>query len=295
MRVEKLGVKMIKNALLFLLCSLCFGECALIQNSGKDVLSADLSENRIVYFNEKSLFVKSIDGKTLFNLESQSDEISAAKFVSDSVIIGFESGVVSKLGANKNITNLLEPIKTKLAEKIVSVNSTQKRAIFLTQNHVVIYDPINNIYKIKPLKLSSKIIDAKINKNLLFIACFDRSLNSLDLENFEQKFVLKAPNLITKIDFLASVPILALIDGNVFYENKSYKISNSKISAMKIAKDKIYFGDSLSNLIVADLNLTAMKSNKLASDEIKELFISGDKLVAVLFNAQIFTCDINGI
>ena len=112
-----------------------------------------------------------------------------------------------------------------------------------------------NIYKKSNLNLNSKITTTHIIGNALYIASFDRNIYKVELDTLKIDKIMQTSNLPTAMMDLNQELIIGLIDGNIIYKDKIYKISNNQISAIKIYKDNIYIGDWDSNLYIYDLNL----------------------------------------
>lgn len=101
---------------------------------------------------------------------------------------------------------------------------------------------------------------------------------------------MQTSNLPTAMMDLNQELIIGLIDGNIIYKDKIYKISNNQISTIKIYKDNIYIGDWDSNLYIYDLNLNLKNSTKIGYDSILDMFISKNSQV-ILWNSAIFSCN----
>nr|WP_086255833.1 hypothetical protein [Campylobacter sp. RM8835] len=101
---------------------------------------------------------------------------------------------------------------------------------------------------------------------------------------------MQTSNLPTAMIDLNQELIIGLIDGNIIYKDKIYKISNNQISTIKIYKNNIYIGDWDSNLYIYDLNLNLKNSTKIGYDSILDIFISKNSQV-VLWNSAIFSCN----
>ncbi|MCR8690280.1 MULTISPECIES: hypothetical protein [unclassified Campylobacter] len=101
---------------------------------------------------------------------------------------------------------------------------------------------------------------------------------------------MQTSNLPTAMMDLNQELIIGLIDGNIIYKDKIYKISNNQISTIKIYKDNIYIGDWDSNLYIYDLNLNLKNSTKIGYDSILDIFISKNSQV-ILWNSAIFSCN----
>ena len=101
---------------------------------------------------------------------------------------------------------------------------------------------------------------------------------------------MQTSNLPTAMIDLNQELIIGLIDGNIIYKDKIYKISNNQISTIKIYKDDIYIGDWDSNLYIYDLNLNLKNSTKIGYDSILDMFISKNSQI-ILWNRAIFSCN----
>ncbi|WP_086256949.1 hypothetical protein [Campylobacter vicugnae] len=101
---------------------------------------------------------------------------------------------------------------------------------------------------------------------------------------------MQTSNLPTAMMDLNQELIIGLIDGNIIYKDKIYKISNNQISTIKIYKNNIYIGDWDSNLYIYDLNLNLKNSTKIGYDSILDIFISKNSQV-ILWNSAIFSCN----
>lgn len=286
-------MKILLNILLF--SSLCFGNCKIILDSGKDIIGADFADSKLILFDTKKLFIKNaFKFNDLFSYSSQTNIVSAKSLGGGDLLVCFDNGSV-KIINPKSTQDILDPLKTKIYQPFNQILLIKDKAVFLSKNHAIIYDFINRIYKSSATKTNSKIIDSKISANSVFIACFDRNLYELNLSDFSINKIAKLPNLITKVEIFKDKPLVGMIDGKIWYENQIYKISKNKISAVKVGQNALYFGDSKSNLIITDLNLNIKKEINLKADEIKELFIDSSNLIVAMRNRAIYNCDLTSI
>lgn len=280
-----------------LLCILAFvlmsfAKCQIVQKPSSDINSVDISQTQIGYSDIKNLYIA--DSKTykiLSQIDAKSDKINIIKFNNSNLIIGFDSGYAIQLNPKGHKQILIDPTKTNIIDGVTSIGFIKDKIIFtLGSTTLIIYDTINNIYKKSNLNLNSKIITTHIIGNNIYIASFDRNIYKVNLDTLQISKIMKAPNLPTTITDINSELIIGLMDGNIIYKNKTYKISKNQISTIKINKNNIYIGDWDSNLYIYDLNLNLKNSIKIGYDSILDMFISKNSQI-VLWNRAIFSCD----
>lgn len=269
-----------------------FAKCQLVQKPSNDINSVDVSQTQIAYSNLKNLYIADLKTyKILSLIDIKSDKINVIKFNNLNLIIGLDSGYAIQINSKGVKSILIDPTKTNVIDGITSINFIKDKIIFTLGNAtLIIYDTVNNIYKKSNLNLNSKITATHIIGNALYIASFDRNIYKVELDTLKIDKVMQTSNLPTAMMDLNQELIIGLIDGNIIYKDKIYKISNNQISAIKIYKDNIYIGDWDSNLYIYDSNLNLKNSTKIGYDSILDMFISKNSQV-VLWNRAIFSCN----
>lgn len=269
-----------------------FAKCQLVQKPSNDINSVDVSQTQIAYSNLKNLYIADLKTyKILSLIDIKSDKINVIKFNNLNLIIGLDSGYAIQINQKGVKSILIDPTKTNVIDGITSINFIKDKIIFTLGNAtLIIYDTINNIYKKSNLNLNSKITATHIIGNALYIASFDRNIYKVELDTLKIDKIMQTSNLPTAMIDLNQELIIGLIDGNIIYKDKIYKISNNQISTIKIYKDNIYIGDWDSNLYIYDLNLNLKNSTKIGYDSILDIFISKNSQV-VLWNRAIFSCN----
>ena len=269
-----------------------FAKCELIQKPSDDVNSVDFAPTQISYSDGQILNI--IDTKTtkiLAQLDVKSDKINKIKFNGSNLIIGLDNGYALQMDPKGNKKILINPAKTGIISGVTSINLAKDRIIFtLGNNNLIIYDTINNIYKVSNLAINSKITATLVQDNSLYIASFDRTIYKLDLATLELSQIMKTPNLPTALERINGELIIGLIDGNLIYKNKIHRISKKQISTIKINNQNIYIGDWGSNLYIYDSNLNLKNSTKIGYDAILDMFINTNSQI-ILWNRAIFSCD----
>lgn len=269
-----------------------FAKCQLVQKPSNDINSVDVSQTQIAYSNLKNTYIADLKTyKILSSIDVKSDKINVIKFNNLNLIIGLDSGYAISINPKGVKSILIDPTKTNIIDGITSINFIKDKIIFTLGNAtLIIYDTINNIYKKSNLNLNSKITTTHIIGNALYIASFDRNIYKVELDTLKIDKIMQTSNLPTAMMDLNQEPIIGLIDGNIIYKDKIYKISNNQISTIKIYKDNIYIGDWDSNLYIYDLNLNLKNSTKIGYDSILDMFISKNSQV-ILWNSAIFSCN----
>lgn len=269
-----------------------FAKCQLVQKPSNDINSVDVSQTQIAYSNLKNTYIADLKTyKILSSIDVKSDKINVIKFNNLNLIIGLDSGYAISINPKGVKSILIDPTKTNIIDGITSINFIKDKIIFTLGNAtLIIYDAINNIYKKSNLNLNSKITATHIIGNALYIASFDRNIYKVKLDTLKIDKIMQTSNLPTAMMDLNQELIIGLIDGNIIYKDKIYKISNNQISVIKIYKDNIYIGDWDSNLYIYDLNLNLKNSTKIGYDSILDMFISKNSQV-VLWNSAIFSCN----
>ncbi|MBO5063756.1 MAG: hypothetical protein J6C08_04525 [Campylobacter sp.] len=269
-----------------------FAKCQLVQKPSNDINSVDVSQTQIAYSNLKNTYIADLKTyKILSSIDVKSDKINVIKFNNLNLIIGLDSGYAISINPKGVKSILIDPTKTNIIDGITSINFIKDKIIFTLGNAtLIIYDTINNIYKKSNLNLNSKITTTHIIGNALYIASFDRNIYKVELDTLKIDKIMQTSNLPTAMMDLNQELIIGLIDGNIIYKDKIYKISNNQISAIKIYKDNIYIGDWDSNLYIYDLNLNLKNSTKIGYDSILDMFISKNSQV-ILWNSAIFSCN----
>ncbi|WP_086300774.1 hypothetical protein [Campylobacter devanensis] len=277
---------------IFVFVIIGFAKCQLVQKPSDDINSVDVSQTQIAYSNLKNLYIADLKTyKILSQIDIKSDKINVIKFNNLNLIIGLDSGYAIQINPKGVKSILIDPTKTNIMDGITSVNFIKDKIIFTLGNAtLIIYDTINNIYKKSNLNLNSKITATHIIDNALYIASFDRNIYKVELDTITINKIMQTSNLPTAMIDLNQELIIGLIDGNIIYKNKIYKISNNQISTIKIYKDNIYIGDWDSNLYIYDFNLNLKNSTKIGYDSILDIFISKNSQVA-LWNSAIFSCN----
>lgn len=269
-----------------------FAKCQLVQKPSNDINSVDVSQTQIAYSNLKNTYIADLKTyKILSSIDVKSDKINVIKFNNLNLIIGLDSGYAISINPKGVKSILIDPTKTNIIDGITSINFIKDKIIFTLGNAtLIIYDTINNIYKKSNLNLNSKITTTHIIGNALYIASFDRNIYKVELDTLKIDKIMQTSNLPTAMMDLNQELIIGLIDGNIIYKDKIYKISNNQISTIKIYKDNIYIGDWDSNLYIYDLNLNLKNSTKIGYDSILDMFISKNSQV-ILWNSAIFSCN----
>ncbi|MBQ7134975.1 hypothetical protein [Campylobacter sp.] len=269
-----------------------FAKCQLVQKPSNDINSVDVSQTQIAYSNLKNTYIADLKTyKILSSIDVKSDKINVIKFNNLNLIIGLDSGYAISINPKGVKSILIDPTKTNIIDGITSINFIKDKIIFTLGNAtLIIYDTINNIYKKSNLNLNSKITTTHIIDNALYIASFDRNIYKVELDTLKIDKIMQTSNLPTAMMDLNQELIIGLIDGNIIYKDKIYKISNNQISTIKIYKDNIYIGDWDSNLYIYDLNLNLKNSTKIGYDSILDMFISKNSQV-ILWNSAIFSCN----
>lgn len=269
-----------------------FAKCQLVQKPSNDINSVDVSQTQIAYSNLKNTYIADLKTyKILSSIDVKSDKINVIKFNNLNLIIGLDSGYAISINPKGVKSILIDPTKTNIIDGITSINFIKDKIIFTLGNAtLIIYDTVNNIYKKSNLNLNSKITTTHIIGNALYIASFDRNIYKVELDTLKIDKIMQTSNLPTAMMDLNQELIIGLIDGNIIYKDKIYKISNNQISAIKIYKDNIYIGDWDSNLYIYDLNLNLKNSTKIGYDSILDMFISKNSQV-ILWNSAIFSCN----
>lgn len=209
----------------------------------------------------------------------------------ENIILAFSNGYAYKIISNQNQEVMINPQKSGIIAPITLIRDYKDILAFIfARNAAIIYDSANNIQKTLSFENHSKIIDAKLNEQDLFLLCFDRNIYKLNTTNSSFELIAQAPNIANSLDLLDLKPIVALNNGFAFYENKSIKISNNNLTKVLVNDDKIYFGDSKGNVFIYSKDLKLENSIKLNSDEaIKDMKIL-DNLYISLWNGQVFVC-----
>ncbi|WP_299041386.1 hypothetical protein [uncultured Campylobacter sp.] len=269
-----------------------FAKCQLVQKPSNDINSVDVSQTQIAYSNLKNLYIADLKTyKILSSIDIKSDKINVIKFNNPNLIIGLDSGYAIQITQKGVKSILIDPTKTNIIDGITSINFIKDKIIFTLGNAtLIIYDTVNNIYKKSNLNLNSKITATHIIGNALYIASFDRNIYKVELDTLKIDKIMQTSNLPTAMMDLNQELIIGLIDGNIIYKDKIYKISNNQISTIKIYKDNIYIGDWDSNLYIYDSNLNLKNSTKIGYDSILDMFISKNSQV-ILWNRAIFSCN----
>ncbi|ARR03518.1 hypothetical protein CVIC9261_01825 [Campylobacter vicugnae] len=278
---------------IFVFVIIGFAKCQLVQKSSNDINSVDVSQTQVAYSNLKNLYIADLKTyKILSSMDVKSDKINVIKFNNSNLIIGLDSGYAIQINPRGGVKSILiDPTKTNIIDGITSINFIKDKIIFTLGNAtLIIYDTINNIYKKSNLNLNSKITTTHIIGNALYIASFDRNIYKVELDTLKIDKIMQTSNLPTAMMDLNQELIIGLIDGNIIYKDKIYKISNNQISTIKIYKDNIYIGDWDSNLYIYDLNLNLKNSTKIGYDSILDIFISKNSQV-ILWNSAIFSCN----
>lgn len=277
---------------IFVFVIIGFAKCQLVQKPSDDINNVDVSQTQIAYSNLKNLYIADLKTyKILSQMDIKSDKINVIKFNNLNLIIGLDSGYAIQINPKGVKSILIDPTKTNIIDGITSINFIKDKIIFTLGNAtLIIYDTINNIYKKSNLNLNSKITATHIIDNALYIASFDRNIYKVELDTITINKIMQTSNLPTAMIDLNQELIIGLIDGNIIYKNKIYKISNNQISTIKIYKDNIYIGDWDSNLYIYDFNLNLKNSTKIGYDSILDIFISKNSQVA-LWNSAIFSCN----
>lgn len=277
---------------IFVFVIIGFAKCQLVQKPSNDINSVDVSQTQIAYSNLKNTYIADLKTyKILSSIDVKSDKINVIKFNNLNLIIGLDSGYAISINPKGVKSILIDPTKTNIIDGITSINFIKDKIIFTLGNAtLIIYDTINNIYKKSNLNLNSKITTTHIIGNALYIASFDRNIYKVELDTLKIDKIMQTSNLPTAMMDLNQELIIGLIDGNIIYKDKIYKISNNQISAIKIYKDNIYIGDWDSNLYIYDLNLNLKNSTKIGYDSILDMFISKNSQV-ILWNSAIFSCN----
>lgn len=277
---------------IFVFVIIGFAKCQLVQKPSNDINSVDVSQTQIAYSNLKNTYIADLKTyKILSSIDVKSDKINVIKFNNLNLIIGLDSGYAIQINPKGVKSILIDPTKTNIIDGITSINFIKDKIIFTLGNAtLIIYDTINNIYKKSNLNLNSKITTTHIIGNALYIASFDRNIYKVELDTLKIDKIMQTSNLPTVMMDLNQELIIGLIDGNIIYKDKIYKISNNQISTIKIYKDNIYIGDWDSNLYIYDLNLNLKNSTKIGYDSILDMFISKNSQV-ILWNSAIFSCN----
>ncbi|MBP3675802.1 MAG: hypothetical protein J6I71_04955 [Campylobacter sp.] len=277
---------------IFVFVIIGFAKCQLVQKPSNDINSVDVSQTQIAYSNLKNLYIADLKTyKILSLIDIKSDKINVIKFNNLNLIIGLDSGYAISINPKGVKSILIDPTKTNIIDGITSINFIKDKIIFTLGNAtLIIYDTVNNIYKKSNLNLNSKITATHIIDNALYIASFDRNIYKVKLDTLKIDKIMQTSNLPTAMMDLNQELIIGLIDGNIIYKDKIYKISNNQISAIKIYKDNIYIGDWDSNLYIYDLNLNLKNSIKIGYDSILDMFISKNSQI-ILWNRAIFSCN----
>ena len=277
---------------IFVFVIIGFAKCQLVQKPSNDINSVDVSQTQIAYSNLKNLYIADLKTyKILSLIDVKSDKINVIKFNNLNLIIGLDSGYAIQINPKGVKSTLIDPTKTNIIDGITSINFIKDKIIFTLGNAtLIIYDTINNIYKKSNLNLNSKITATHIIDNALYIASFDRNIYKVKLDTLKIDKIMQTSNLPTAMIDLNQELIIGLIDGNIIYKDKIYKISNNQISTIKIYKDNIYIGDWDSNLYIYDLNLNLKNSIKIGYDSILDMFISKNSQI-ILWNRAIFSCN----
>lgn len=277
---------------IFVFVIIGFAKCQLVQKPSNDINSVDVSQTQIAYSNLKNTYIADLKTyKILSSIDVKSDKINVIKFNNLNLIIGLDSGYAISINPKGVKSILIDPTKTNIIDGITSINFIKDKIIFTLGNAtLIIYDTINNIYKKSNLNLNSKITTTHIIGNALYIASFDRNIYKVELDTLKIDKIMQTSNLPTAMMDLNQELIIGLIDGNIIYKDKIYKISNNQISTIKIYKDNIYIGDWDSNLYIYDLNLNLKNSTKIGYDSILDMFISKNSQV-ILWNSAIFSCN----
>lgn len=285
--------------IIFIICfffSFSFAECKIVQNTSNDIVFTSSSEDKIVYYDGKKLLLKSLPSlKTTLDKEYDPRSLTSVILSENEIIAGFKNGFAYSIYLNGYEEAIINPNKTSLYKPVSSIAKFKDKLAFVIGNEsVVIYDKINKIYKKTNIDNSSKVMFSKFMNDIFYFACYDRSFYELDTLNLKLKKLFKTPSLITSFDLINNKPVVGLINGNAYFEGRTYEISKGALTKILVSGDSMIFGDDKGDIYIYDLNFKFKNKMKTSSDTIRDMFIDKNLgLVVLLWDSRVYSCKIN--
>ncbi|KGT36863.1 hypothetical protein KU70_02495 [Campylobacter fetus] len=85
-----------------------------------------------------------------------------------------------------------------------------------------------------------------------------------------------------------------MINGNAYFEGKTYEISKGALTKILVSGDSMIFGDDKGDIYIYDLNFKFKNKMKTSSDTIRDMFIDKNLgLVVLLWDSRVYSCKIN--